>query len=185
MNRALLVLVSTALVACLLSFGCGGDEELPEPTARDAAPSAEKPAAQATPASPTQGTPAPSPVIDEKARAEMADNLAERLTETVELPDYFPEDGPVYPGSKPSHVQQLPNGKVTVMFGTDASVEDAVRVMISAAEDQGWTIASEDQIERGSLTRATKGGRSATILTNSVKEPGTEGATLVAVSIDP
>jgi len=181
MNRALLAFVMTGLIAAFSSLGCGADEELPDP------------AAQAKPAQldkPVQATPAPAPQAmpqqDEASSAEVAANVAARLGQTVDLPEFYPEDGPVYPGAKPSHVQQLPNGKVSVVFGTDTPVEEAAKVMSEASEAKGWTIASEDMIERGFLARGTKDGRNLMILTNRVSDGAEdEAVTLVAVSIDP
>ena len=53
--------------------------------------------------------------------------------------------------------------------------------MSEAAEAKGWSIDSENQIERGFLTQASKSGRQLVILTSRVED----GVTLVAVSVDP
>ncbi len=110
--------------------------------------------------------------------------VANQLSAKIDLPDYYPADGPVYPGAKPSKAQQSANGRVSLVFGTDASVDDAARLMADEAESKGWAIASKDEIERGYLTRASKDGRNLMILTNRMEEGG-DAVTLVAVSVDP
>ncbi len=171
-------LIGLLAAASLVSVGCGGgDEALPDSADR-ARPAESKPMAEATPepAKPPQASTTPSPTAGAA--------IAEQLSETIELPDYYPADGPVYPDAKPSKAQQTPAGRVSIVFGTDDSVEDASRTMTGEAESKGWSIDSEDEIERGFLTRASKDGRALMILTNRMDD-GDDSVTLVAVSVDP
>jgi len=181
-RSAHLVLAASACAALvLLAMGCGGgDEELPDPTSR--------PAPEAPARAVGDATPAPAPVPTPPGRAERAPgvpSVAEQLSEKIELPDFFPEDGPVYPGAEPSLAQQQANGRVSLMFGADASVEEAAKVMAEASEAKGWTIVAEDLIEDGIVSRATKEGRNLLVLTRVMREEGQEDVTLVAVSVDP
>ena len=74
---------------------------------------------------------------------------------------------------------------MSLVFGTEAPESEAARIMAEASEAKGWRVDSEDLIEGGRLARASKDGRSLTILTNTI-DGGSGGATtLVAVSIDP
>jgi hypothetical protein len=121
----------------------------------------------------------------EQATKPMAD-LSEQLRVTIEIPSYYPEDGPIYPGAMPSQSQQSPNGRVSLVFGTDEMPPEASAVMNEAAEAKGWTILSEDRLERGLLTQAEKGSRKLMILTSRMDGgSGGEPVTLVAISVDP
>ena len=175
MNAKLLLLSTLAVLGTLLAAGCGGDDT--------AAPAAAKPAAEA--AAPAKTEPAPSPTPEQPAPPAAAPGnsgaVAKQLTEKIEIPSYYPEDGPVYPGAQPSQAQQLPSGKVSLVFGTDAMPPEAASVMSEAAEAKGWSIESENQIERGFLTQAEKSGRKLVMLTSRVED----GVTLVVVSVDP
>lgn len=173
-------LVLTLVCACLALPGCSGDEDLDSaprvPATETTEPAApETPSAPDSAAAPDPGEPAPSdrPGVEEQLRA------------TIEVPDYYPEDGPVYPGAKPSQSQQMPNGKLSLMFGTDAPAEEASRVMIEASEAKGWKIVSTDEFDGGLLTRAQKGDRDLMILTSRLKEDGQDAITLVAINVEP
>jgi len=186
MNRAVIMLVSTALAASIFGIGCGGgDEDLPAASDRSASERTERAAPPApTPTQTPTPTPAPTEAQLEGAR-EGAAVAARQLRETIELPSFYPEDGPIYPGAKPSKVEQAANGKVSVIFGTEAMPEEAAKVMNEAAEAKGWRIDAENVIERGQLASASKDGRSLMILTNRISEGTPDAITLVAVSIDP
>jgi len=173
-------IVLALVCACLALPGCSGDEDL------DSAPRA--PATQATPGAAPEAPSAPESAATPESAAPSATGrpgVEERLRATIEVPDYYPEDGPVYPGAKPSQSQQMPNGKLSLMFGTDAPVEEASRVMIEASEAKGWEIVSTDEFDGGILTRAQKGGRDLMILTSRLTEDGQDAITLVAVNVEP
>ena len=174
MNSKLLLLLTIGLTGVALSVGCGWDDDAPAPTT---APKAEKDAAPAAEAAAER---APS-----EAPQPLAGDVVEQLRATIEIPSYYPEDGPVYPGAKPSQAQQSTNGRVSLVFGTEAMPTEASSVMNEAAEAKGWTILTEDRIERGLLTQAEKDGRKMMILTSRMDGGSDEPMTLVAVSVDP
>ena len=173
MNVKLLLLSTLAVLGLAFAAGCGGDDT--------EAPAAAKPAAEKAEAAKTEPAPTPTDAAPPAAKPGNLSAVAEQLNEKIELPSYYPEDGPVYPGAEPSQSQQLASGKVSLVFGTDAQPPEASSVMSEAAEAKGWSIDSENQIERGFLTQASKSGRQLVILTSRVED----GVTLVAVSVDP
>lgn len=178
--------LATVLLALVIALpGCSGDEDL-DATARPAA-SDDRAATTTDAAAAKPPTPTTKP---NRAQAPIkpADNIVsveEQLRVTIELPDYYPADGPVYPDAKPSQAQQQPNGKVSLIFGTAAPVEEASRVMIEVSEAKGWTVIATDEFDGGILTRAQKDGRNLMILSSRVAEGAGDAVTLVAVNLEP
>lgn len=182
--------VAATLVVIALALalpGCSGDEDLdsaptpgeteaPAPVAKEAPAAASQPSRDALPPKRRQ---APMPEVTDRV------SVSEQLRATIDLPEFYPEDGPVYPGAKPSQAQQQPNGKVSLMFGTDAQAEEASRVMIEASEAKGWQVVSTDEFDGGILTRAQKDGRNLMILSSRLTEGDGDEITLVAVNVEP
>lgn len=181
MMRPSFAYLLAGLAAMTLVIGCGGDDEtLPEPSDRTRA--TEEAAAPAKPR--TEPAPSKAPAAD-NSRPPGVPSVADQLAESVELPDYFPEDAPVYPGAKPSQVQQRGNGRVSVIYGADTTPEDAAQVMVEASEAKGWSIQSNNALEDGYLISGSKNGRNLMVLTNRIEEAGSDAVTIVAISVDP
>ena len=177
MNSKLLLLLTIGLAAAGFAVGCGGGDDAPA-----AMPTATEKVADEARGEPRSETAEKPP---SEARQVPAAGIAEQLRTTIEIPDYYPEDGPLYPGVKPSQTQQSNNGRVSLVFGTDETPDEASSVMNEAAEAKGWTIVSENQMERGLMTMAEKDGRKMTILTSRMDGGSGDAVTLVAVSVDP
>ena len=176
MNSKLILLLTIGLAGLALNVGCGGDSDAP---ASKSAPSSAKTTGD------NERTTAPGETSSPDQPTAPIAGLTEQLRETIEIPAYYPEDGPIYPGAKPSQSQQAPNGRVSLVFGTDEMPDEASSVMNEAAEAKGWTILSEDRMERGLLTQAEKGNRKLMILTSRMDGGSSDAVTLVAVSVDP
>lgn len=179
MSARLLLLTTIGVMSTILLLGaCGGDQEVEAPSRAEG---------QKTEKATSATTPDPGKVETETADAEQPDfmSVEDELRAQVEIPSFYPEDGPIYPGVEPSRGEQLPDGRVSLMFGTDALADEASDVMVEAAEARGWTIHGEDVVDRGRLVRAEKDGRQLMILTNRVEGGSSNPVTLVAVVIEP
>jgi len=178
MSTRKLILTTIGVLAATLLAGCGAEEQV------ESTPPAATPTSQHSTPTPEKA-PVPAEVETGEAPSEGFVVAEEQLRVQIEIPSYYPEDGPVYPGLNPSQTQQMPDGKVSLMFGTEVMADDASSVMVEEAEAKGWTITSEDVVDRGHLVRAEKDGRQLLILTNRIDGGGSAPLTLVAVSVEP
>ena len=124
-------MILMAVLVCTLGFislGCGGQEEASEsePLA-EVTPKVERPKYKVPPT--MEGMPAKA--------TDVARTIQEELKVKQELPDYYPEDAPVYPGSLPSSIRTA-GSMVTLGFGTKDSVAQVIDFMESDLNSNGW-----------------------------------------------
>jgi len=156
-------------------LGCGGQDEPGErePLA-EVTPSAERPKYKVPPTVP--GMP---PKATEKART-----IQEELKVKQEVPDYYPEDAPIYPGSLPSSIRTQ-GSTVVLGFGTKDSADQVVDFMESDLNSNGWTVLPGQEMPNGTLIQGTKNGRSITVLVAGLApDPDGDGeSTIMMVSV--
>jgi hypothetical protein len=144
--------LAIALLACALLAGCGSSDEASAPA--EAPPAAEPAPVTETPA------PAPPPMAIEEGT----------------LPDGFPDDIPIFPGSEPAASVSLGAAvPALTTFTTDASPADVLSFYEGAFAEKGWSVEVSDP--DAGLIGGTKDGRKATIRTT----PRSEGGTSIAV----
>jgi hypothetical protein len=161
-----------------LAVGCGGGEE-PSPKSgtspaqeQSAAPTgqeAEKPTAVVTP--PTPPEPSITPV--------------QELRLDRELPDYYPNDAPRYPGSTASNFAQSPNGKANLLFGSDDPVDDVAIYMAKNLSENGWSTGESQPAPDGLMMQGNKGERTINIMIRRIDDGASEPVTMIAVLVDP
>jgi len=132
---------------------------------------------------PGQAAPAPTPPPEPTPEAG-AKLPSEQLRRHIELPEYYPPDAPIYPGTQPSEAQQLPNGRVTAIFGTPDSPEQVMTYMQEALPAQGWTITVEQSMQNGTIMQALKPERLLSILLSRYGASEAEELTIIAISVD-
>ena len=171
--------IIAAVLASVLVFGlvsCGGQEE---PSQGEAASQAAE--GRAEPAKPAYKEPPTTPEMPPKA-SDLPVTVAEQLKIKQEIPDYYPADAPVYPGSLPSSVR-IQGSKVILGFGTAAPRSEVGYYMESDLSSQGWDVNPVQELPTGLLIQGTKDGRSISVLVASVDgDPGDE-TTMIMISV--
>jgi hypothetical protein len=164
-------LLAAGLMATLLFTACGGDDEdIPTPAApKSATKAAEAPAPiQPAPAVTPDELPPPTSVLEEQ------------FSEKMELPDYFPQDAPIWPGLNPTDARKTGNGRATAVWGVDDSAENVLAFVKQNMEEQGWAIALDQPLEVGHMIQAVKGERQLNVVTSPLRDTG---KTVLAVSV--
>ena len=172
--------ISAAILAAAFALsgavlGCGDDEE---PTAGSAAKqsSGAEPGGSAAPEVPEDVVVMPPmPQMQPKSPGE------ERAIK-IELPDFYPSDGPVYPDTQPSKAFVKGN-RVNLMFGTDDSTETVLDFLNAEIADLGWSNAEVQRMGDVIAIQATKPGRGLDILVSVVDSGFSTQATLIAIGI--
>lgn len=105
-------------------------------------------------------------------------NIGEELAVKVEMPDFYPADGPVFPGTSPSKVF-VDGNKINVMFGTSDSPEDVLEFLNGELPRLGWDNAIVQRMSNSVTIEATKSDRSLTIMLSEFDA----APTLIAVMV--
>ena len=180
---------SLAVAVLVLAFvvACGGNDEVEVPTnaptkaptkAQSKAPSQASKKPDTAAAKPS----APGKKPSSERKAPPSASVGEQLQAEVEIPEYYPEDAPIYPGTKPAQAQ-IRNGRASLMFGTPDSPADVDRYMSDYLRDQGWNPQSQRQGDR-TLMQGIKDGRTLTVLVSRADVGKETETTLIAVSVD-
>ena len=169
----MILMASLVGVLGFVGLGCGGQDEASESQpAAEAKSEGERPKYKAPPTLP--GMPAKA---HDKPRT-----LQEELSVKQAIPDYYPEDAPIYPGSLPSNIRTQ-GSTVTLGFGTKDSADQVVEFMQSDLNSNGWTILPRQELPNDTLIQGTKDGRSITVLVVGLA-PDPEGeSTMMMVSV--
>ena len=136
---------------------------------------------------------------DEQARTEVPDQqqpqqgqeqedgplpIREELRRAIALPDFYPEDAPIYPNATLSNVGQ-PRGRVTAVFSTEDPPEEVTAYLRAKLATEGWSEHEKEEMPNGLIIQATKDERAISLLISSM-DAGTEyELTMVVVAIDP
>ena len=171
-SRMIVVFAGVSLCVAM-GVGCGGGDEATQGDAGAAAPS--ETARPADKAPPTLGEMPP-------IATDIAATIQEELKVKQELPDYYPEDGPLYPDTLPSNIR-VKGSKVTMGFGTMDPSNEVADYMESDLQSKGWTVLPVQQLPTGSVIQGSKDGRNVTVLVSHLSEDAGEYATMIMVSV--
>ena len=167
------LLFAMAMAAMGLVVGCSC-EEPPKP----------KP----TPAKSQAAKPAPAPIAKAPAipKAPPIPTFAEQLAAKSDIPDDYPEDGVVYPGSHAS-TSVTKDGRLSVIFSSPDPVDKIIAFTSNFLDEEGWEQSSPTSIPpNGTLLRGDKDdGRVIVVLISRIEEAGRDPVTMIAVAIDP
>lgn len=185
MHASAMRIVSLALVTLAFAFtGCSCEEPASEPASKE--PAAARTTESAVPAPPPRPaepdrvplrTPRPAPSPDASP--------ADQLRFDAGLPSFYPGDAPQYPGSTTSQSGQLPNGEVTVMFGSEDDLDEVVAFLADDLIDQGWQTEGTAEVPDGVLIEGNKGGRKIAVMVRRIGEGRPEAITMIAVVVSP
>jgi nitrous oxide reductase accessory protein NosL len=152
-----------AAAASLLMIGCGSEESTPEPPA---------PATQ--PAPDTAATPEQESGIIEKmdpdgkgmhitATKPDGKKFEASIGEQVDMPDEFPKDVPVFPGSTPMASMYSPDDGILVTFKSPEEQQAIFDFYQSSLTNDGWDVRdAEGYVDQLSL-EARKENRTVTV----------------------
>jgi len=167
-----LLLMSAALG---LILACGGDEEpvsKPAPTPR-ATQAESPPPAEAQGLADTEMPPIP-PIH--------AQTIAEELSVKIEMPDFYPSDGPVYPNTPPSKAF-VKGDRINLMFGTNDGVNEVLDFLNADLPRLGWNNAEVERMSNIITIQATKPGRTLAVILTSIDSGKPSETTLIAISL--
>lgn len=167
--------IASGITAVLVLVGCGGEERGDEGT----------PAAS-TEQAPQKAEAAPSQVQPKLQPKPQAGNfLRDDLRTEIDLPDGYPSDAPVYPGSTTSRYLSQ-DGAVNVTFVTDADPGEVTGFFEDSLSDQGWGSVRSQSMGNspGTMTFGNKGGRKISILSARVDEGSPDAVTMIMVRVD-
>ncbi|MAI80576.1 MAG: hypothetical protein CL917_16665 [Deltaproteobacteria bacterium] len=173
LSRLVLIVAVGGLIA-LGSLGCGGtDDSAAPPTDSTAGTTSAERVIQETP---TITSEMPS------ASGENRLGVGEELKNKIAIPDYYPEDGPVYPGTLPSYVRVM-GSKVALAFGLSDSPDKAESIVMADLKGKGWTLTPPMELPTGTVINGTKAGREVTVLISTVPEDSGGETTMMMVSV--
>ena len=109
--------------------------------------------------------------------------IAADLRKQIELPDYYPADAPVYPGTRPSDAKITENGHISAQFGTEDGAQQVVGFMRAKLPELGWTLGAETDMPGGFLLQGTNGDRRILVLISRIKGGETGDITIIAVDV--
>jgi len=176
-SKALAGILFAAIFSLGVLVACGGGEEAtpgagskPSSSGQSAAPSA--PGGE--PSADSGSVKMPPLPVPTSPGAELAVK--------IELPDFYPSDGPTYPDTPPSKAFVKGN-KINLMFGTQDSTETVLDFMNSELPRLGWNNADVQRLGGAIAIQATKPGRELTVLLSPVDSGRPTETTLIAVVI--
>jgi hypothetical protein len=112
------------------------------------------------------------------------DALRKELRTKVELPDYYPGDAPIYPGTMTNNAGRR-NGRVTAVFSTEDSTEVVSEYILAKLGSLDWTDVSVHEMPNGHVIHAVKEVREISVLVSSMDEGTEYELTMMVVAVDP
>jgi hypothetical protein len=164
-------LVLALAAAGVFWAACGGDEQ---PASRSAVAQTES--------SPGRESAAPAEIIMPPLPSTKPQSSSDQLAVKIELPDFYPSDGPVYPDTTPSKAF-VKGDRVNLMFGTQDPANQVLDFMNGELPRLGWNNARVERISNVITMTATKPGRELTILLTELEAGTSSQTTLIAVSV--
>ncbi len=177
--KTIRTLVAAAATAPLL-ISCGSEEPAPAP---------QEPVARPIPVTP------PAPRQRNKIVEKMdPDGKGMHLTATsptgkkfqasigdeIEIPDEFPKDVPIFPGSTPMAFMSAPGEGIIVTFKSGEEQQDIFDFYRSSLADGGWSIIEDTKFTRRLSLDAIKENRKVSVIV-----AGTKGDSRVSVIVTP
>ena len=175
--------LAPAAAAFLLLIGCGGEESTPD---------SQEPVARPIPETPVQRPPEGRNKITEKvdpdgkgmhltATSPEGKQFNASIGDEVDIPEEFPKDVPIFPGSTPMAFMSAPDEGVIVTFKSGEEQQDIFDFYQSSLVDGGWEILEDSMFDDQQLSfDAIKDNRKV-----SVVVAGTKGDSRVSVIVTP
>jgi len=186
-HRPSLLVLLLGVTALVLTLACGGGED--ESTPRQKAPSERLDSSSDTSSSDSEPQASATDELTRRQPPKSApegsdESPAQQLRRKAELPDDYPGDAPVYPGSEPSQVSRNEPGRMTVMFGTEDTPAEVMSYLEGSVPSAGWSVVAQQDMPTGRLLQARKGSRNLSVLLSVFDEGRDSQITMIAVSVD-
>ena len=152
-------LLASSFAIALLALACDSGTQEPAP------PTPAAPEATSDATSANDSVPAPSAREGEIDSSRFPTDLPEGVTAAV--PDNFPPDVPIYPGSQPAQGKGIDiddSPQSAVQFVTNDATADVHKFYSEQLAGKGWTIGEDTESERGTAIQASKGDCKTNIL---------------------
>jgi hypothetical protein len=175
--------LALAAAAFLLLIGCGGEESTPD---------SQEPVARPIPETPPKRPPEGRNKITEKvdpdgkgmhltATSPEGKQFNASIGDEVDIPEDFPKDVPIFPGSTPMAFMSAPDEGMIVTFKSSEEQQDIFDFYQSSLADGGWEILEDSMFHDHQLSfDAFKDNRKI-----SVVVAGTKGDSRVSVIVTP
>jgi hypothetical protein len=168
--------------ALLLLIGCGSEESTPDP---------QEPVARPIPATPRKQEPeAPNTIVEKMdpdgkgmhliATSPDGKKFNASIGDEIEIPEEFPKDVPIFPGSTPMAFLSAPDEGIIVTFKSREEQQDIFDFYQSSLADDGWEILEDSILGKRLSFDAIKDNRKV-----SVTVAGTKGDARVSVIVTP
>ncbi len=174
------VVIMAALAMPLIFglMGCGGSEESSQ---GGAAPEA---AAQEKTESTKPASEPPRKASEQPPKAPVQSlSIAEQLRVEVPVPDDYPADAPIYPGSQASSVR-IQGNNVILGFGAMDPPAEVEGYIETDLRNEGWALQSTQEMPNGVLITGNKDGRKISVLIAGVNGNSSDATTLIMVSAE-
>jgi hypothetical protein len=102
------------------------------------------------------------------------------IGDEVEIPEEFPKDVPIFPGSTPMAFMSAPDEGVIVTFKSGEKQQDIFDFYQSSLADGGWEILEDSMFGKQLSFDAIKGNRKVSVIV-----AGTKGDSRVSVIVTP
>jgi hypothetical protein len=176
--------LAPAAAAFLLLIGCGGEESTPDSQEPVARPIPEAPPQRPT----TQGRNTITEKVDPDgkgmhltATSPEGKQFNASIGDEVDIPEDFPKDVPIFPGSTPMAFMSAPDEGMIVTFKSSEEQQDIFDFYQSSLADGGWEILEDSMFHDHQLSfDAFKDNRKV-----SVVVAGTKGDSRVSVIVTP
>lgn len=164
-------LLAAGLMTALLFTACGGEEDVPTPAAPKTA----------TKTTPVPAPPQPAPPVTPDELPPPVDDIVAQFEGKIDLPDYYPEDAPSWPGVQLTEARLTADGKASVVWSI-ADTEEAIQEFAkSSMAENGWEIIFDEQLDHGHMIQAKKGERLLSLVTTPLKN---SGRTILAIAVE-
>ncbi len=111
-------------------------------------------------------------------------SIGHEFTEQVELPAYYPSDGPVYRGERPNQTS-IVGKRANAVFSTPDSIDTAVTWLNQQVMEDGWDLAHNTEMPGlGMVIQAMKGDRLLNIVVSRVDAGLPTETTAIVVAVD-
>jgi hypothetical protein len=171
----------TAAAASLLLIGCGSEEPTP-----DSQKSVDRPA----PVAPPGGTSRRNKIVEEMdpdgkgmhltATSPEGKQIKASIGDEIEIPDEFPKDVPIFPGSTPMAFMSAPGEGIIVTFKSGEGQQDIFDFYQSSLADGGWEILEDTMFTNQLTLEAIKDNRKVSVIV-----AGRKGDSRVSVIVTP
>jgi hypothetical protein len=171
----------TAAAAFLLLIGCGSEQSTPEPQEPAAKPKAEAPREPEQENKIVEKMHSDGKGMDLTATDPEGNKFVASIGENIEIPDQFPDDVPVFPGSTPMAYMSTPDEGIIVTFKSAEAQQDIYDFYESSLADGGWEVLEGEVFNKNQLSiDALKDTRKVSVII-----AGPKGESRVSVIVTP